>query len=147
MHLFIHLVFLLLNISLRILHHLLGLLSTGQIPKDMVSKKDFEDEELKSIYSGLMDGLSPAALIDTAPDEESRSRYVRILLSPPAENTDQLIAMAQQCLNRIRRVSLQKQYDDLMKKIALLSPDDPALTSFLLQAQDVQNNLKTLEMN
>lgn len=123
---------------------LLGLLATGQIPKDMVSKKDFDDEKLKSIYSGLMDGLSPAALIDTAPDEESRSRYVRILLSPPAENTDQLIAMAQQCLNRIRRVSLQKQYDDLMKRIALLPPDSPDVTALLFQAQDVQNNLKAL---
>ena len=126
---------------------LLSLLATGQIPKDMVSKKDFDDPELNSIYSGLLAGLSPAALVDTAPDEESRSRFVRILLSPPADSTDQLIVMAQQCLSRIRRASLQKQYDDLMKKIALLSPDDPALTSFLLQAQDVQNNLKTLEMN
>ena len=85
---------------------LLSLLATGQIPKDMVSKKDFEDEELKSIYSGLVSGLSPAALVDTAPDEDSRSRYVRILLTPHAENTDQLIAMAQQCLIRIRRASL-----------------------------------------
>ena len=123
---------------------LLGLLSTGQIPKDMVSKKDFEDEELKSIYSGLVSGLSPAALVDTAPDEDSRSRYVRILLSPHADNTDQLIAMAQQCLIRIRRASLQKQYDDLMKKISLLPSDDPEATSCLLQAQEVQNKLKAL---
>ena len=123
---------------------LLGLLSTGQLPKDMVSKKDFDDEELKSIYSGLVSGLSPAALVDTATDDESRSRYVRILLSPHAENTDQLISMAQQCLNRIRRASLQRQYDDLMKKIALLPSDDPDVTSCLLQAQDVQNKLKAL---
>ncbi len=123
---------------------LLGLLATGQIPKDMVSKKDFEDEELKSIYSGLVSGLSPAALVDTAPDEDSRSRYVRILLSPHADNTDQLIAMAQQCLIRIRRASLQKQYDDLMKKISLLPSDDPEATSCLLQAQEVQNKLKAL---
>ena len=123
---------------------LLGLIATGQIPKDMVSKKDFDDEELKSIYSGLISGLSPAALVDTAPDDDSRSRYVRILLSPHAENTDQLIAMAQQCLNRIRRVSLQKQYDDLMKKISLLPSDSPEVTSCLLQAQEVQSKLKAL---
>ncbi len=123
---------------------LLGLIATGQIPKDMVSKKDFDDEELKSIYSGLISGLSPAALVDTAPDDDSRSRYVRVLLSPHAENTDQLIAMAQQCLNRIRRVSLQKQYDDLMKKISLLPSDSPEVTSCLLQAQEVQSKLKAL---
>ena len=123
---------------------LLGLLATGQIPKDMVSKKDFDDEELKSIYSGLVSGLSPAALVDTAPDEESRSRYVRILLSPQADSTDQLLAMAQQCLVRIRRASLQRQYDDLMKKTALLPSDDPEVTACLLQAQEVQNKLKAL---
>ncbi|MBR0513842.1 MAG: DNA primase [Clostridia bacterium] len=123
---------------------LLGLLSTGQIPKDMVSKKDFDDEELKSIYSGLVSGMSPAALIDTAPDEESRSRYVRILLTPYAESTDQLIVMAKQCLNRINRSSLQKQYDDLMKKIALLPAGDPDIKSCLLQAQDIQAKLKAL---
>ena len=123
---------------------LLSLLATGQIPKDMVSKKDFEDEELKSIYSGLVSGLSPAALVDTAPDEDSRSRYVRILLTPHAENTDQLIAMAQQCLIRIRRAALQKQYDDLMEKIAHLPSDNPEVTACLLQAQEVQGKLKSL---
>jgi DNA primase len=110
----------------------------------MVSKKDFDDEELKSIYSGLVSGMSPAALIDTAPDEESRSRYVRILLTPYAESTDQLIVMAKQCLNRINRSSLQKQYDDLMKKIALLPAGDPDIKSCLLQAQDIQAKLKAL---
>ena len=123
---------------------LLSLLATGQIPKDMVSKKDFDDEELKSIYSGLVEGLTPAALVDTAPDEESRSRYVRILMSPRAENTDQLISMAQQCLGKIRRVSLQKQYDELMNRIAHLPPEDPDIKSLLLQAQDIQKNMKEL---
>jgi DNA primase len=123
---------------------LLSLLATGQIPKDMVTEKDFEDEELKSIYVGLVSGLSPAAVADTAPDEESRARYVRILRSVDAESTDQLIAMAQQCLNRIRRASLQKQYDDLMKKIPLLSPGSPEIPSLLLNAQEIQRKLQTL---
>ena len=69
--------------------------------------------------------MSPAALVDTAPDDESRSRYVRILLSPQADSTDQLIAMAHQCLVRIRHGSLQKQYDDLIKKISGMASDEP----------------------
>ena len=123
---------------------LLGLLATGQLPKDMISKKDFDDEELKSIYSGLVSGMSPAALVDTAPDDESRSRYVRILLSPQADSTDQLIAMAHQCLVRIRHGSLQKQYDDLIKKISGMASDDPEVTACLLQAQEIQSKLKAL---
>lgn len=124
---------------------LLSLLATGQIPKEMITEKDFDDDELKSIYSGLVSGMSPAALVDTAPDDESHSRFVRILLSPVSESTDQLILMANQCLGRIRSAALQKRYDALKRQIASLSPEDPAVTVLLLEAQDVQKKLDALK--
>ena len=120
---------------------LLGLLATGQIPKDMVEEKDFMDEELKSLYTALLSGASPAALLDTVPDEESRSRYTRILMSPAAENTDQMISMVSQCLGRIRKASLQKQYDALMEKIRTVDPKDPSVSSLLREAQEIQKQL------
>ena len=123
---------------------LLGLLATGQIPKDMVSEKDFDDDELKSIYAGLISGKSPAALVDTAPDDETHSRYVRILLSPVADSTDQLISMANQCLARIRKSTLQKKYDTLMSQIGALPPDDSSVPALLKEAQDVQAKLRLL---
>ena len=123
---------------------LLGLLATGQIPKDMISEKDFDDDELKSIYAGLISGKSPAALVDTAPDDETHSRYVRILLSPVADSTDQLISMANQCLARIRKSALQKRYDTLMSQIGSLPPDDSSVPALLKEAQDVQAKLRLL---
>lgn len=123
---------------------LLGLLATGQIPKDMISEKDFDDDELKSIYAGLISGKSPAALVDTAPDDETHSRYVRILLSPIADSTDQLISMANQCLARIRKSALQKRYDTLMSQIGALPPDDSSVPALLKEAQDVQAKLRLL---
>ena len=120
---------------------LLSLFATGQLPKDMIEEKDFEDEELKSLYSGLLSGASPASLVDTAPDEESRSRYTKILLSPVADDTDQMIAMANQCLSRLRKSACQKRFNELTAKIAALSPDDPAIPGFLREAQEIQLKL------
>ena len=123
---------------------LLALLATGQIPKDMVEEKDFEDDELKSLYKALVSGASPASLPDLAPDDETRSRYTRILLSPEAESTDQMISMAGQCLSRIRKASCQKQFDALMQKMKTLDAKDPAIPAILEEAQDLQKKMDKL---
>ena len=120
---------------------LLSLLATGQIPKDMVEEKDFEDDELKSLYTALISGASPASLLDSAPDDDTRSRYTRILMSPVADDTDQMIAMATQCLGKIRKSSRQKQYDDLMQTIKSMDPKDPSIPSLLREAQEIQKKL------
>ncbi|MBR6164567.1 MAG: DNA primase [Clostridia bacterium] len=120
---------------------LLSLLATGQIPKDMVEEKDFEDDELKSLYMSLVAGASSASVMDAAPDDEARSRYARILLSPTADSTDQLISMATQCLSRIRRAACQKQFDALQQRIRSMDPSDPAIPSLLMEAQEVQGKL------
>ena len=120
---------------------LLGLLATGQIPKDMVEEKDFEDDELKSLYTALVSGLSPASLLDHAPDDETRSRYTRILMTPAAENTDQMISMATQCLTRIRRSACQKQYDALQLQLKTMDPKDPSIPALLREAQEIRRKL------
>ena len=120
---------------------LLGILATGQLPKDMVSEKDFEDEELKSLYRSLVSGQSPAALADAAPDAETHSRYARILLSPAADSKDQMLVMANQCLTRIRKSDLQKRYQSLMQQISSLPADSPEIPSLLMEAQAVRKKL------
>ena len=123
---------------------LLSLLATGQIPKDMVEEKDFEEDELKSLYTALVSGASPASLLDHAPDDETRSRFTRILMTPAAENTDQLISMATQCLGRIRRASCQKQYDALMQKIKALDPKDSSIPALLREAQEIRMKMNAV---
>ncbi len=120
---------------------LLGLLATGQIPKDMIEEKDFQDDELKSLYTALVSGASPASLPDTAPDDETRSRYTRILMSPVAEDKNQMLSMAAQCLERIRKASCRKQYDDLMQKIKTMDPKDPAIPALLQEAQEIRKKM------
>ena len=124
---------------------LLGLLATGQIPKDMVEEKDFEDDELKSLYAVLISGASPASLLDMAPDDETRSRYTRILMTPAADSTDQLISMAAQCLTRIRQSACRKQYDALQARIQSMDPKDPSIPSLLREAQEIRMKLDRIK--
>lgn len=122
---------------------LLSLFASGQIPKEMIEEKDFEDDELKSLYRELLSGTSLASLPDLAPDDVTRSRYVRILLTPSAESIDEMIAMANDCLNRIRRTKLEKRLADLSSEIDSASPD--RLDLLLQEAQDISDKLKKLK--
>ena len=122
---------------------LLSLFASGQIPKDMVEEKDFDDDELKSLYRELAAGASPASLPDLAPDEASRSRYTRLLLTPASGSTDEMIAMANDCLTRIRRSRLEKRYVELTKEIPSAAVQD--LSALLQEAREISEKLKKLK--
>ena len=122
---------------------LLSLFASGQIPKDMIEEKDFDDDELKSLYRELAAGASPASLPDLAPDESSRSRYTRLLLTPTAGSTDEMISMANDCLIRIRRTKLEKRYEELSQEISSASGEQ--LAALLQEARDISDKLKKLK--
>ena len=122
---------------------LLSLFASGQIPKDMIEEKDFDDDELKSLYRELYAGASPASLPDLAPDEVSRSRYTRLLLTPTAGSTDEMIAMANDCLVRIRRAKLEKRYEELSQEI--LAAEGDRLSTLLKEAREISDKLKKLK--
>ncbi len=122
---------------------LLSLFASGQIPKDMIEEKDFEDDELKSLYRELAAGASPASLPDLAPDETSRSRYTRLLLTPTAGSTDEMISMANDCLIRIRKTGLEKRYEALSQEISSASGEQ--LSALLQEAREISDKLKKLK--
>ena len=121
---------------------LISLFASGVLPKDMIEEKDFSDDELKSLYRELAAGASPASLPDLAPDEASRSRYTALLLSPTADNRDEMIAMANDCLVRIRRNRLKERYEELTREISSASGD--ALSALLLEAREISDKLAKL---
>ena len=122
---------------------LLGLFASGSIPKDMIEEKDFSDDELKSLYRELAAGASPASLPDLAPDEAARSRYTHLLLTPAAGSTDEMIAMANDCLIRIRRTRLEKRYEELLQEVS--SAAGPQQSALLQEAREISDKLKKLK--
>ena len=122
---------------------LISLFASGKIPKDMIEEKDFEDDELKSLYRELAAGASPASLPDLAPDEASRSRCTRLLLTPSAGSTDEMISMANDCLIRIRRTKLENRYEELSQEIS--SATGERLAALLQEAREISDKLKKLK--
>ncbi len=103
---------------------LISLLATGQLPADIATGEDFDDPLLKALYNDLTAGRSPASLAEEQPDEPSRARVSRLLLTPPSESTDQSIRMAQDCLNSLRRKRAQEKLKALMLTINSLSGEE-----------------------
>lgn len=110
--------------ALRAQELLISLLATGQLPGDIATQEDFDDPLLKSLYIDLTAGRSPASLVEEQPDEPSRARVSRLLLTPPSENTDQLIRMAEDCLSAMRIKRTQERIQAIMLNVNTLSGDE-----------------------
>ena len=77
---------------------------------------------MKSLFVELSQGRSPASLVEEQALEDTRSRVGRLLLSPPSEgSTDELLKMAKECLDTIRRQRIQRRIDDLQQRIPTLT--------------------------
>ncbi len=123
---------------------LISLIATGQLPEDIVTEEDFEDQELKLIYASLEAGCSVPTVIDRAPDEASRSRYARLLTTPAVETTDEMIAMANDCINALRRKSLNRRLELLQSEIKICQ-EPSARSALLSQFQEIQISLNKLK--
>lgn len=113
---------------------LISLIGTGRLPGDIAAEEDFADPLLKSLFIDLTHGRSPASLVEEQQDEALRARVSRLLLTPPSENTDQLIRMAQDCLNSMRRRRLEERIQTIMRSINALSGSDKIAAMTEVQA-------------
>ena len=128
--------------SVRAQEMLLGLLATGQIPKEIAEEKDFEEDELKSLYTGLLSGASPAALMGEMPDEASRSRCARIFSTPVTGATDEMITIARDCVSKIRLAAYQKRLAELTAQLS--APSSRSVTDILQEMQELNASLQKL---
>lgn len=130
--------------DLRAEELLISLIGTGRLPSDIADEEDFTDPLLKSLYTDLTHGRSPAALVEEQQEEALRARVSRLLLTPPSENTDQLIRMAQDCLNAMRRRRVEEQIQTIMRSINALSGSDKIAAMTEVQALTARlNRLKS----
>lgn len=103
--------------QLRAQEMLISLFATGRIPGDIAAESDFDDPLLQELYRGLCSGTSPAGLVEAQEDDVLRERVSRLLLTPPSEDVNQLLDMAQDCLSRLRIQRCQGQINDIMRSI------------------------------
>ena len=99
-------------------------MATGRLPGDIVTTEDFQDPLLKSLYEGLQSGASPASLVEREEDEVTRARVSKLLLTPPSEDTDQIIHMAQDCVRSMRLTRMEARIQEIMRTINSLSGED-----------------------
>ena len=110
--------------DLRAQELLISLIGTGRLPGDIADQEDFNDPLLKTLYVDLTSGRSPASLVEEQQDDALRARVSQLLLTPPSENTDQLIRMAQDCLNSMRRRRVEERIQTIMRSINTLTGSD-----------------------
>ena len=110
--------------ELRAQELLLSLMATGRLPGDIVTTEDFQDPLLKSLYEGLQSGVSPASLVEREEDEVTRARVSKLLFTPPSEDTDQIIHMAQDCVRSMRLTRIEARIQEIMRTINSLSGED-----------------------
>ena len=110
--------------ELRAQELLLSLMATGRLPGDIVTTEDFQDPLLKSLYEGLQSGASPASLVEREEDEVTRARVSKLLFTPPSEDTDQIIHMAQDCVRSMRLTRMEARIQEIMRTINSLSGED-----------------------
>lgn len=130
--------------ELRAQEMLISLLGTRRLPSDIISEQDFDDPLLKSLYTRLKAGDSPAALVDAFQDREDiRARVGRLLLTPPSEDTDQLIRMAEDCLSSLRRKRIERQIKTIMQNVNSMTGEEKR--EAMMQVQQLSAQLNQLK--
>ncbi|MBQ8537993.1 MAG: DNA primase, partial [Clostridia bacterium] len=81
---------------------LLSLMATGRLPQGTVTAEDFADERLRALGEALLAGQSVPSLVEQQATQEEQAQVSQWLMSPGELSQDQLLKMAQECLNNLR---------------------------------------------
>ena len=103
---------------------LISIFGTGRVPTDIATEEDFRDPLLRNLYLSLSEGASAASLCEEQVEEATRARVSRLLLTPPADDTDQLIRMARDCLARNRLKRNREELSALEASLPTLTGQD-----------------------
>lgn len=108
---------------------LLAVLSTGRLPAGTVQPEAFADPALRTLCERLLAGESPAAVLESETEPQSRAALSRILAINTDEEDTVLMAMAEQSLRSMRRRRLENELDALQRSLPNLPPDEQSLAN------------------
>ena len=96
-------------------------------------------------YGGtsLGDGARLGKAARRAAELSRQGHGVVVVVSAQGGSTDEMISMANDCLIRIRKNSLEKRYEELSQEISSASGDQ--LSALLQEAREISDKLKKLK--
>ena len=98
----------------------------ARLPEGSVSPEEFDDPAYRGLCEAMLDGESPAALMERQPDDEGRAVIGDILSINTDLDDEGLMQMAQDCLKKLRRERLEKEMDKLQKSLSTLPEEQRA---------------------
>ncbi len=122
---------------------LISLISTGRLNEDIITAEDFSDPLLRTLFDELQRGASVPSLVEMQNDEATRARVSRLLLTPLSEDRDQLITMAEECLNRIRLNRVDAQITEKTRRLSTSTADEKK--QLMAQIKELTDYRKTLK--
>ncbi len=105
---------------------LLAVLATGRLPKGAVSAEEFSDPRLRALCEALLAGESAAALMESQPDDQGRAAVGAILNVQTDADDAGLMRMAQDCIQRMRRIRLEKELEEIQRSLPNLPEGERA---------------------
>jgi len=105
---------------------LLAVLATGRLPKGAVSAEEFSDSRLRALCEALLAGESAAALMESQPDDQGRAAVGAILNVQTDADDAGLMRMAQDCIQRMRRIRIEKELEEIQRSLPNLPEGERA---------------------
>lgn len=137
-----------LNAELRTILAVISNLGQFKLLHDQVTVNDFEDPLAKQLFIVLEechkeDDISISNILNHCP-EEVQKMITRVVSSKEFE--ENIVRYVQDCIDLIKRNSLERQRDKLMNKIRLFKPvtqdDQNTLMSFLAEKMEIDRKLQ-----
>lgn len=92
---------------------MLALLATGRLPQGMVKAEDFGDGALKTLAQALLEGKTPAEIMEDAADDEIRQAAGEAFSMLSDQEKENAAQIAQDCLRNLQIQHLQQEMNAL----------------------------------
>ncbi len=123
----------------------LALLATGKLPQDLVSPQDFDDPDLQRIAQALLQGQTLGAMLDENATDSLR-RAVGTILAIEIDD-ERTMSMAQESIDRVKRAKLEKELEEIERRLQNYSSEDPQYRAQLQRSMEIMQQLQTLKQS
>ena len=118
---------------------LLVLLAEGGIEPGTISADDFISPQRRALAQKLLDGLTPAAILEEMDDEEERSRTAKLLSSESGAG-EQELRMVADCLRVLEKKRRENEINALKEKMSTQQGEEKRGTLIKIQELLAQEN-------